>query len=29
MKTSENSARPVISRSGRTSTPVWSIGKAK
>ncbi len=29
MKTSLNSARPVISRSGRTSTPSCSIGKAK
>ncbi len=27
--TSLKSARPVISRSGRTSTPGWSIGKAK
>ncbi len=29
MKTSLNIARPVISRSGRTSTPGWSISNAK
>ena len=29
MKTSLNRARPVISRSGRTSTPGWCMSKAK
>ena len=29
MKTSLKSARPVISRSGRTSTPRWRISNAK